>query len=109
VHVRRYSLEISGNAIGDEGATAVSEFLRKSRALRKLDLSNNAIGDSGAAAIAQTIPVQLHELELSRNQISDDGALALINAAQDRLINELSLNTNAVTDQVSSPLPACAM
>ena len=46
------SLEIGGNALGDAGATAVADGLRRNARLRRLGLERTGIGATGAAALA---------------------------------------------------------
>ena len=56
---------ICGNAIGDQGATAIGEALKVNGALTELRLGSNNIGPSGATAIAEALKVNgaLTELE----------------------------------------------
>jgi hypothetical protein len=75
------TLSLCGNSIGDQGAEAVAQFLRRSRALKVLRLGANRIGAAGAAALARAIAaaehMRLEELVLDWNELGDAGALAL--------------------------------
>lgn len=75
------TLSLCGNSIGDQGAEAVAQFLRRSRALKVLRLGANRIGAAGAAALARAIAaaehMRLDELVLDWNELGDAGALAL--------------------------------
>ncbi|KAJ0407911.1 hypothetical protein P43SY_009198 [Pythium insidiosum] len=51
------TLDISHNALGDEGAVEMARLLRGYPALTRLDLSFNDIGDEGAAALADALQV----------------------------------------------------
>lgn len=49
------NLDISANAIGDQGATALSSALAFNGTLKNLDLHACSIGDEGAKALASVI------------------------------------------------------
>ncbi|GLE02982.1 hypothetical protein PINS_up011861 [Pythium insidiosum] len=49
------TLDISHNALGDEGAVEIARLLRGFPALTRLDLSFNEIGDDGAVALADAL------------------------------------------------------
>jgi Ran GTPase-activating protein (RanGAP) involved in mRNA processing and transport len=80
------SLQITSNAIGDEGVEALADFLGRSSALRTLKLGGNGLSDAAAAILADVIPPSLHELDLSNNNIGDNGFLSLLHACADTLV-----------------------
>ena len=75
-----YSLELTNQNFGDDGADAVAAFLAKTSSLRSISLARNHIGDIGVAAIANALPPSLHEVDLSWNSIGDKGVEALMQA-----------------------------
>jgi hypothetical protein len=75
-----YSLELTNQNFGDDGADAVAAFLAKTSSLRSLSLARNHIGDIGVVAIANALPPSLHEIDLSWNVIGDKGVEALLQA-----------------------------
>ncbi|XP_078381804.1 uncharacterized protein LOC144664463 isoform X9 [Oculina patagonica] len=70
-------LDLSGNKISSEGATALADALQSNRVLERLDLSSNKIDCSGAAALAKALRPNriLTHLDLKSNDIGDLGAL----------------------------------
>jgi Ran GTPase-activating protein (RanGAP) involved in mRNA processing and transport len=72
-------IELFTNAIGDEGAKAIAEAIKRSATLRKIDVWGNGIGDAGAQAIAEAVKVSksLEEVMLTGNNITSTGAQAL--------------------------------
>jgi ankyrin repeat protein len=87
-------LDLSSNQIGDSGAEALAESLRKLAHLSALSLAHNQIGDAGAKAIADCLGTyksvykcdrvhtkrgepKLIRIHLEYNQIGDAGAEAL--------------------------------
>eukprot|EP00045_Choanoeca_perplexa_P003684 m.32678 g.32678 ORF g.32678 m.32678 type:complete len:349 (-) comp12170_c0_seq2:121-1167(-) len=94
-----YSLEITNQNFGDDGADAIAAFLAKTSSLRSLSLARNHIGDVGVTSIANALPPSLHELDLSWNSIGDTGVEALLQAViQGSMIRELELDHNRITD-----------
>ena len=85
------TLDLSGDEIGDAGATALADALRVNKSLETLDLDDNHIGDAGATALADALLVNetLETLFLTRNEIRDAGATAL---ADTLLVNETLKN-----------------
>jgi len=79
-------LTLSGMpAAGETGASAIAAALSTSTSLQRVSLSGCAIGDAGAVALANVLRRQsansrLHALDLSRNDIGDEGTAALIDA-----------------------------
>ncbi|MBL8675911.1 MAG: hypothetical protein JNJ47_00550, partial [Alphaproteobacteria bacterium] len=50
-------LDLSDNAIRDEGVANIGAVLKDNKTLKKLDLSSNAIGDKGGKALAEALKV----------------------------------------------------
>ena len=73
------NLWLSGNDLGDEGASKLAEALKHHASLTELVLESNRIGPKGAAALALALARNgvLHDLNLSENPIGYDGAKAL--------------------------------
>jgi hypothetical protein len=75
-------LNLSGNNIGDNGASDLFSALEMNEGLQSLFLNENRIGDEGAIALANVIRKNksLREIYLWDNQITDVGADAIANA-----------------------------
>jgi hypothetical protein len=74
------TLNLSGNSIGNEGATALAAgMLQTNTTLETLELSENEIDDEGATALAGMLCTNttLKKLLLYRNSIGNAGATAL--------------------------------
>jgi len=94
-------LNLSGNVLGDEGATRLSEAMRVSVHLQHVELYGNSIGDRGARALAGVLPNnrRLRMLGLSNNNIGDGGAAALVaGLVQNVYLTALNLRDNPITD-----------
>ena len=79
------ALDLRSNTIGDAGAAAVAEALKRNNTLTKLDLGSNTIGEAGAAAVAEARKRNntLTTLNLGGNtRIGDAGFAALAQALQ---------------------------
>ncbi|MGC0371452.1 MAG: hypothetical protein DGJ47_000141 [Rickettsiaceae bacterium] len=95
-------LSLSANQIGDEGAIALAENLKKHNLqLKALNLSGNQIGDEGVAALTKNLQHQrLKILGLSNNQIGDEGAVALANYLKEHpALRILNLHINQIGDE----------
>ncbi len=94
-------LNLSGNNIGDHGATGLAGALKKNTSLRELNLFGNNIGDVGAAGLAGALDENssLTWLDLSANKIGDDGTTALARALQKTTsLTVLVLSHNKIGD-----------
>lgn len=97
-------LEITGNAIGNDGAASLAAAL-KSRPLlrlRELNLELNAITDDGAAFLATVLgAAPLEGLNLDHNWIGADGATALAHGlgARGVTLQRLTLAGNNVGER----------
>ena len=81
------TLDLTGNKIGPEGASALGEALKVNTVLTFLGLWLNNIGDEGAEAIAEALKVNatLTKLNLEGNyNMGDAGKRAVRNAVKDR-------------------------
>ena len=76
------TLNLGRNRIGDVGVTALAEALKSNRKLVYLNLGRNSIGDVGATALAEALKSNsvLKTLHLGRNSIGDVGATAVAEA-----------------------------
>jgi Ran GTPase-activating protein (RanGAP) involved in mRNA processing and transport len=95
------SLDLNSNNIGDEGAKAIAEALKRLMAvLTSLDLNSNNIGDEGAKAIAEALKVNavfrgFFWLRLECNNIGDEGAKAIAEALEvNAVLTKLNLCGN---------------
>lgn len=80
-----HKLELSNDAVGDEGAQAIAQALQdpaRGCHLTHLTLSSTSIGNRGATHLAHALPhcPQLIYLNLQHNTIGNDGFEALGNA-----------------------------
>ncbi|XP_068699916.1 protein NLRC3-like isoform X2 [Montipora foliosa] len=89
------TLKLSGNRIGDAGATSLSQALAVNTSLTTLYLPDNSIGDEGATSLSQALAVNtsLTALHLRDNYIGDAGATSLSQA--------LAVNTSLTTLKLS--------
>ena len=100
------TVDLHWNDITDDGAHALAEILRDSKAapIHTLTLHGNLVSDRGAKAIAEALldrgpaSVCLRVLDLSANDIGDAGAEALAAALASRHthLEELSLYRNRI-------------
>ena len=76
------SLYLSGNIIGDDGASCLSQSLIANSSLTTLDLSGCSISQSGASCLSHALITNssLTSLYLCENDIGDDGAACLTQA-----------------------------
>ena len=76
------SLCLSGNEIGDNGASCLSQALIANSSLTTLHLSRCSISQSGASCLSHALEANssLRYFDLSRNSIGEDGAACLIQA-----------------------------
>lgn len=49
------SLDLRGNVLGDDGATAIADVLAEVPSLESVNLSNNGIEEEGGVALAESI------------------------------------------------------
>jgi Ran GTPase-activating protein (RanGAP) involved in mRNA processing and transport len=88
------------NNIGNVGAAALAEALKRNQTLRTLDISKNGIGSAGAAALADALKMNttLTTLDISSNyEIGDAGAAALAEAlTHNTSLTELWISNNNI-------------
>ena len=72
-------LHVANNNISDDGAIAISEYLKTNNTLQSLNLAKNNITSVGAKRISEAIKINtvLQTLDISSNRISDDGVVAI--------------------------------
>lgn len=120
------SLDVSGNAIGDNGALVVGRLFPTNVAITKLNLSKTQITDVGARSMAEglksnvsmkkliingVIPVdefrdaRIHELNLSQKNYKDaDAIIIAILLMENKSLSKLDLSQNEILDS-----GACAL
>jgi Ran GTPase-activating protein (RanGAP) involved in mRNA processing and transport len=95
-------LNLSRNAIGNEGASRLAGVLGQCPALAHVDLSDNRIGADGAGALAGVLaqcPALAH-LNLGRNQIGDQGTGRLTSMMRHyAALAHLNLSHNEIRDK----------
>ena len=64
-----HTLYLAGNLIGEDGAIAIADFLRRGSRLRKLFLTGNRIGGGGVKAITEAI---LEQQETMTDSVAQD-------------------------------------
>jgi len=80
-HLR--SLNLSGNFLSDDHISILAPAISKCSNLEIMDLSLNAIGNEGAIALSRSIPRSLTELDMSYNVIGLDGCNELFKLLED--------------------------
>jgi len=89
------SLDMSNLVIGVFGAELLSLMLPVATSLRELRVSGNNIGDRGASALAAVLKeTRISKLILDRNNIGDDGTSALAAILKETQITHLGLQRN---------------
>ena len=105
-------LDISNNAISDDGAVAISEYLRYSRTLLELNISHNQVSDIGIIIITKALQTNItfQILDVSYNNISDDGTMVigetLVNTENPKL-PKLNLSYNNISNKGVVALSDC--
>jgi Ran GTPase-activating protein (RanGAP) involved in mRNA processing and transport len=90
---------------GDLTAQAISEVLKRGRALTNIDLHGNNISDKGAQELASAlkINVTLQHLNLERNDINETGAKQLVDALQSNPHHNL-ITLNLLNNNFCGPI-----
>ena len=93
------ALDLSGNAINDEGLEALAVGLKNHPTLEVLDLSSNSIGNEGLRALAGAEISSLCWLSLASNAINDEALDAFVEGIENFIsLETLSLaNNNMIT------------
>ena len=91
-------LDLIGNGIGDEGATAIANALEFNSTLEELLFDDNIIGVGGATAIAEALKTNstLQDLSLCNNKIKFGGATAIAEAL--KINSALQVQWNLVSN-----------
>ncbi|KAL1515158.1 hypothetical protein AB1Y20_004219 [Prymnesium parvum] len=95
-------LDLTANAIGDRGASAVARGLARNASLLSLILGDNEIDAEGAEQLASALKVnsRLAELSLEWNNIRAEGGRAVAEALQgQRSLHTLNLGWNGLMDE----------
>ena len=96
------TLTLSSNKISDDGAVAISKYLKSHNCLQELNLALNAIHDDGVKAMSEAIQVNtiLQKLDLSNNKVSDDGAIAISSCLKHNIsLQNLNISHNNITNK----------
>ncbi|MBL8679524.1 MAG: protein kinase [Myxococcales bacterium] len=99
------ALALPFNRLGDLGAVTLGEAPHFSW-LHTVDLSSNAIGNEGARAIAQGTLTGLRHLDLSHNRIGDEGAKILCDSEKLASLESINLDGNPLSPEVCAELRA---
>ncbi len=99
-----FSLDLSGNSIGDSGIEAIAEGLKGHTNLQKLRLGTNCISADGMAALVPVIRRNhLQHLDLSGNGFGPEGVDTLVDAMDVSTLQTLDLSHNQLgVDGVAS-------
>ncbi|KAI4465838.1 leucine-rich repeat-containing protein 34 [Holotrichia oblita] len=74
-------LDLGYNKIGDHGIEEIAKWLRTKPNLVGLNVSGNAIGNTGARALSFHMPFsKIRLLDISHNKIGDDGIIDILNS-----------------------------
>jgi len=84
-----HTLYLAGNLIGEDGAIAMADFLRRGSRLRKLFLTGNRIGGEGVKAVTEAI---LEQQETMINSAGYDRSNASVN------FQSIDFNTHCVNN-----------
>ena len=88
-------LDVSGNALGDDGISQLSEALLVNRTLRELNIEFCQFGHRGCLALARALRSNdaLRSLQMSRNAVGDDGFSEIVGALRyNRSVTSLGAN-----------------
>lgn len=89
-------LDLSCNAIGNDGAWKLAPALDALTSLELLSLSKNQIGDDGASEIGCRLPSTLKVLVMRDNEIADVGARTIASALVNSKIEKVVLANNNI-------------
>ena len=101
LHISLTELDISGNDITYQGASAIAKFMQMNTTLQKLNISNNTISDNGAVAFCEFLKTNatLTELSMLGNSITCKGARAIAEAMQiNTTLQTLDISANEISD-----------
>ncbi|XP_065900976.1 leucine-rich repeat-containing protein 74B-like [Dysidea avara] len=93
-------LDMSQNAIGQDGATAIAQAITNNKTLKQLNISICEITAIGATAIANSLlhNTSLEELHMSCNAIGEDGATAIAQAiTNNKTLKQLNISKCEIT------------
>jgi len=88
--------------IGDSGAAALAEAIRKMPKLRALHLGGNGIGPEGVAVLAAAFPAlpNLHTVNLRNNRLGRQGVVEIIKTLPKMQgVKKVCLGSNQLTQQ----------
>jgi len=94
-------LDVSGNALGDDGVGQLSDALLINRTLRELNVEAVHLGYDGCRALARALRSNdaLRSLQISRNDIGDRGFSEVVGALRyNRAVTSLGANQCHVTN-----------
>ena len=96
-------LDISGNSVGEVGALAMIEMLKKHNAiLTVLKMSKNSLSECGALAMAEMLQhnTTLTVLNMDRNLVGQKGALAMAEMLKhNTTLKELDISNNSIGER----------
>lgn len=92
-------LILTGNALGDAGASALALFVKRALALDYLAVANNNIGDGGMTQLAQAFAEnqRLQQVDVSNNCFKQRGHNALAESLTNSMMMALDLSGNDFT------------
>lgn len=102
------ALDLSNNAVGPNGASAISGYLEKAVSLKKFLINNCGLGIQGATIIAEALKkgkINLEVIAMARNRLEDDGTKAIASAlAEMPAIKEVHLFQDVIRKGGMIPL-----
>lgn len=81
-----YAIDLSNNAVGPNGAQALSNFLENSPNLKVFLINNCGLGIQGSTIIAESLKkgkVNLEVIAMARNRLENPGAAAIASALKE--------------------------
>jgi len=102
------ALDLSNNAVGPNGATAISGYLEQAKSLKIFLINNCGLGIQGATIIANALKkgqVNLEVIAMARNRLENDGTKEIASALKEMTnIKEVHLFQDVIRKDGMIPL-----